>query len=114
MYLSWVAAGAALYFAASRHLESSWRWAEAHMHPFVATILLYYALPPAFVLSPGIVVYLAINKLIPARCPKCRDGAYRHHERGQLASFFQGEFIIYRCRSCGHVQNLGWYESSGG
>jgi len=113
-FLAMAAAGVALYFAASKHFESSWRWAQSHMHPFVAMILLYYVLPPVTVLGSGFLVHLAINKLVPARCPKCRNGAYRQNEHGQWSSFFQrGEFITYRCRSCGEVADLGWYEASG-
>jgi hypothetical protein len=89
------------------------RFVFTHVHPFVATMA-YLIAPVAYLAGPAYLTYLAIIKLIPARCAKCGNHAYRRIERGHWVVIFQlGESITYECRSCGHVENLGWYENPG-
>lgn len=111
-FAAFFAAGLALLAAGKLFEPTIMRWAFAHMHPLAATIVFFWVLPPTFVLGSTFLVHRAINKLIPARCPKCGNRAYRHRERGQWVTYLRiGEWITYRCRSCGYIENTGWYES---
>jgi predicted nucleic-acid-binding Zn-ribbon protein len=108
-FAAFFAAGTAFYFAASKLYGPTMRWALANMHPFAASIAFDWVLPPAFVLGSTFLVRRAMNKLIPARCPRCGNRSYRHRERGQRVSDPRArEWITYRCRSCGHIENTGW------
>ena len=110
------ATAAAFFFAPDKLYELYLlvtRLVFVHLHPF-AVAMAYVVIPVAYLGGSAYLTYLATIKLIPARCPKCGNLAYRHIERGHWVAIFQlGEWITYRCRSCGHAENLGWHESPG-
>jgi hypothetical protein len=89
-------------------LDKVWQY----VHPLPAFIVLWL-LPPIFWFASAFLAQLAYFAVIPARCPKCGDRSYRHHEPGSRLSRY-GAWITYRCGSCGHIQNTGWYEGRGG
>ena len=106
---------AAFFFAPDRLYElheAITRLVFAHMHPFALAIA-YPLLAMAVLVGSAYLTYLAIVKWVPARCPKCGDRSYRQVGGHWVTIFQLGESITYRCRSCGHMENLGWYESPG-
>ena len=80
-------------------------------HPLAHGIA-FYVLPIVVPVGLMFLVYGTINALVPARCPKCGNRAYRYSERGPWLAFFQNrsERIIYWCSSCRSKEDLGWSE----
>jgi hypothetical protein len=59
----------------------------------------------------GAIPHLLFSLLIPARCPKCGRAAFPrfspksgHGPTGRVPGNPRHKFLIYECRTCGHVQ----------
>ena len=103
----------AVFNGMDKILEQSSSRVLEYMHPLAAAIALW-VLKLLFWFGSAFLAELAYFAVIPARCPKCGNRSYRYRERRQWGTYLRfGEWIVYRCRSCGHIQSTGWYERGG-
>jgi hypothetical protein len=92
-------------------MSRAYEYASNHMHPLIVYAL-YIAVdwggPLAFFVVPAFLARRVYDALVPARCAKCGDRAYR--ERAPFATYLRqgGEWVTYLCRSCGHRESTTW------